>query len=197
MLELHALWPRSRANGPGVRFVVWFQGCTLGCPGCFNPETHATTPRLRLDEEVLAQRLAAERGALEGLTLSGGEPLQQPEGLLRLLRLVRESTDLSVILFSGYSIAEIERQALGPAIVALADVVIAGRYVASRRVARGVRGSANKQVRFVTSRYRTADLARTPEAEIRLDPDGTVHATGIDGGAALVQSAGLTARRCR
>ena len=38
---LHAFIPASRANGPGLRTVVFFQGCTLGCQGCFNPETHA------------------------------------------------------------------------------------------------------------------------------------------------------------
>jgi pyruvate-formate lyase-activating enzyme len=45
LLNLHALWPRSRANGPGVRMVLWLQGCTLGCPGCFNPATHAPESR--------------------------------------------------------------------------------------------------------------------------------------------------------
>ena len=39
--RIHAFEPRSRANGPGARFVVWFQGCTLGCPGCFNPHLWA------------------------------------------------------------------------------------------------------------------------------------------------------------
>ncbi|MCU0780030.1 MAG: radical SAM protein [Akkermansiaceae bacterium] len=39
-LRLHAFLPRSRANGPGWRSVVWVQGCSLGCPGCFNPQTH-------------------------------------------------------------------------------------------------------------------------------------------------------------
>ncbi len=39
-LRLHAFLPRSRANGPGWRSVVWVQGCSLGCAGCFNPQTH-------------------------------------------------------------------------------------------------------------------------------------------------------------
>ena len=46
---IHAIEPRSRANGPGVRFVVWLQGCTLGCPGCFNPSTHAAAGGRELD----------------------------------------------------------------------------------------------------------------------------------------------------
>ena len=39
-LRLHHFLPVSQVNGPGRRAVVWVQGCTLGCPGCFNPETH-------------------------------------------------------------------------------------------------------------------------------------------------------------
>lgn len=41
--RLHAVVPRSAANGPGVRYVVWSQGCALACPGCFNPETRPRT----------------------------------------------------------------------------------------------------------------------------------------------------------
>ena len=53
-IRLHAFEPASRANGPGPRAAVWFQGCTLGCPGCFNPDTHPHEPRLViLDDPVL------------------------------------------------------------------------------------------------------------------------------------------------
>ena len=50
--RIHATASASRANGPGRRFVVWFQGCTLGCAGCFNPATHAAAgPTLELDDD--------------------------------------------------------------------------------------------------------------------------------------------------
>ncbi|NJO00209.1 MAG: 4Fe-4S cluster-binding domain-containing protein, partial [Anaerolineales bacterium] len=39
LLRLHQFLPQSRVNGPGLRAVLWVQGCSLGCPGCFNPQT--------------------------------------------------------------------------------------------------------------------------------------------------------------
>jgi anaerobic ribonucleoside-triphosphate reductase activating protein len=60
MLNLYALWPRSHANGPGVRLVLWFQGCTLGCPECFNLTTHAPEARWQVSTEVLITRIVAE-----------------------------------------------------------------------------------------------------------------------------------------
>ena len=67
---------RSRVNGPGLRSVIWVQGCTRGCPGCFNPHTHPHDPRHLLDPEALAQRLMRVPDT-DGITLSGGEPFEQ------------------------------------------------------------------------------------------------------------------------
>ena len=77
-VRIHAFEPASRANGPGLRAVVWFQACTLGCPGCFNPDTH--DPRAGYDAHTagLAASVLALRPTVAGLSVSGGEPLQQP-----------------------------------------------------------------------------------------------------------------------
>ena len=56
-LRLHAFLPRSRANGPGVRAVIWVQGCSLGCPGCFNPQTHAFSGGEVVTVEELFERI--------------------------------------------------------------------------------------------------------------------------------------------
>lgn len=57
--RLHAIEPHSRANGPGLRTVVWFQGCTLRCPGCFNPETHDPGDGCEADTETVAEEILA------------------------------------------------------------------------------------------------------------------------------------------
>jgi anaerobic ribonucleoside-triphosphate reductase activating protein len=95
-MKIHAMERCSRANGPGSRFVVWFQGCTLGCPGCFNPKTHRTDGR-----EISVDELASQiPGDIEGITLSGGEPLQQAEAAAELLDVAR-ARGLSTLAFSG------------------------------------------------------------------------------------------------
>jgi anaerobic ribonucleoside-triphosphate reductase activating protein len=179
-VQLHAVEPRSRANGPGARFVVWFQGCTLGCPGCFNPATHAGGGR-SVDVDELAQQLAdtARDHRIEGLTLSGGEPLQQPDAARALLDAAR-ALGLSTLAFSGYTIDEIRALPGGPAVLARLDVLIDGRYVAADRLATGLRGSANQRIQLLTQRYTRADVEATPVAEIRIGPTGDVILTGVD-----------------
>ena len=56
-IRLHAFESASRANGPGLRAVVWFQGCTLGCPGCFNPGTHNASGGYDSDTDTLAAEI--------------------------------------------------------------------------------------------------------------------------------------------
>jgi hypothetical protein len=106
---LHALIPASRANGPGLRAVVFFQGCTLACRGCFNPDTHPYTGT-EVAAEAVAERLlrAHKEHGVEGVTFSGGEPMQQADSLLRLIQgLRRQAPELSFGLFSGYSDLEL------------------------------------------------------------------------------------------
>lgn len=181
-LRVHAWEPRSRANGPGMRFVLWLQGCSLGCPGCFNPATHAVEPRQVLQVgELVAMILAqGDRDRIEGVTLSGGEPLEQPEGALALVAALRAQTSLSILIFSGYTIEEIRAQPLGPAILQHIDVLVDGRYRAGQRLGHGLRGSHNQQIHLLSDRYTLADVEATPEAEIHIDPQGRITLTGVN-----------------
>ena len=172
-LRIHAVERRSRANGPGTRYVVWVQGCTLGCNGCFNPATHARGVAAR-DVGELVRDIRAS--AVDGLTISGGEPFEQPEALLALT----SALDLSIIVFSGFTRAEIERQPLGPAILDQIDVLIDGRYVEKRRLARGLRGSSNQVVHLLSARHAQEEIDATPEGEVTIGPDGDVRVSGVD-----------------
>lgn len=178
VLRLHAVEPRSFANGPGCRTVVWFQGCALGCPGCFNPATHDEAPFVSCAASSLAARVAATSG-IEGVTFSGGEPLQQSEGLLAVLRRLRAETRLSVLLFSGFTLHEIQEQPVGRDILRHVDVLVDGRFVAARRLGRGLRGSANQRVHLLTSRYSETELQAVPEVEILVKTDGRLVVTGF------------------
>lgn len=181
IVRVHAVEPRSRANGPGVRFVVWFQGCTLGCPGCFNPATHAVDPARGTPGNTPIDELAAAMAAAgaTGLSLSGGEPLQQPQAARALLDAAR-ARGMSTLAFSGYTIDEIRGLPGGPEVLARLDVLIDGRYVAGDRLATGLRGSANQRIQLLTDRHSLAEVEATPVAEIRIGPGGEVILTGVD-----------------
>lgn len=180
ILRIHHLEPSSRANGPGKRFVVWVQGCTLGCPGCFNPATFSKDGGTGMPIDRLAEQVLSQQDSIEGITISGGEPLQQIQPLSAFLKIIKKQSQLSVLVFSGFTWAEIQRISGAQAALALIDVLLAGRYQADRRLARGLSGSSNKTIHFLTERHTLRDLQSIPEAELLINPDGSITATGID-----------------
>ncbi|NTV35707.1 MAG: radical SAM protein [Anaerolineaceae bacterium] len=179
-MSIHQIEASSRANGPGIRTVIWLQGCTLACPGCFNPETHPAGKGEEMDWKDLSQNLIHQSKAIEGITISGGEPLQQASSLKPFLSVIRNQSNLSIILFTGYSWKEILNNAEYYTIVKLTDVVLAGRYNQKKRTARSLIGSSNKTMHFMTRRYDSLDFEAIPEAEVLISEDGTITYTGID-----------------
>ena len=178
MLRLFAFLPRSRANGPGERAVIWVQGCTLACPGCFNPGSHDPRAGEALSVETLFRDIAEIRG-IEGVTISGGEPLQQYRPLLRLLKRVRLELGLSVIVWSGFSWEQVGRMPDAGRLFQSVDVLICGRFEQTRLIARAMRGSDNKTVHFLSGRYTLADIESVPESEVIIGPDGRITVSGV------------------
>ncbi len=178
-MRIHQRENASRANGPGQRAVIWTQGCTLACPDCFNPETHLNQSGQDVDVAELVDWLLAQPAELEGLTISGGEPFQQPSALAALLTAVRSQSHLSILVFTGYTQKELLAIPSAAQTLDNIDLLISGRYIASQRVASSLIGSANKTAHFLTNRYTIADLLTVPEAEIWINPDGSVTFSGI------------------
>ena len=178
-INVHGTLPRSRANGPGERMVIWLQGCALGCRGCFNPATHAFAPASVMPVSTLLADITSAARELDGVSVSGGEPFAQPQALRDLLRGVKEDTGLSVLVFSGYNLAEIERHPLRARVLPFIDVLVAGRFVEARRVGHGLIGSANQRIHRLSDRYQLADLESVPEAEVQIDAAGKITATGV------------------
>ncbi|MGN9907594.1 4Fe-4S cluster-binding domain-containing protein [Phytohabitans sp. LJ34] len=177
--RVHAVLPRSVANGPGQRFTIWSQGCALACPGCFNPETHGLAGGAVRTVGELVDAVLAEVPGIEGVTLTGGEPLEQPGAVAAFCAQVTARADLGVIVLTGFTRAEIEADPARAGAVAAVDLVVAGRYNRRMPVATGLRGSANKVYWDRTGRYRPSELAAVPELEVTLGVDGTVTVTGM------------------
>lgn len=165
----------TRALGPGLRSAVWVQGCPFRCAGCIAPDWIPVDGGRRVPVTDLAAELLADP-EVTGLTFSGGEPMRQAAGLAHLARRARAERDLTLIVFTGFRLAELRRKPPGPGVPDLlgqADVVIDGRYVAARNDGRGLRGSDNQRVHLLTGRLADAyaELAAGPRrTEIRLRP---------------------------
>lgn len=124
MLRLHAFAPCSTVNGPGIRAVIWVQGCQLHCIGCFNEATHNRGLGHGVDPIGLANHI--NKLNVRGLTVSGGEPLQQAKSLALLLGALDSEKD--VLLYSGYSVAEAMKAASLRAVLLRCDAALMGRY---------------------------------------------------------------------
>lgn len=178
-LTVHEFLPLTLANGPGARCCLWLQGCTLNCPGCFNPETHGMKDGSLVDVSDVFQWIKSAPG-IEGLTVSGGEPLQQCESLVELLHLVRQNTPLSTLIFTGYTLEEVQSMPSFKNLRQLIDVLITGRYVAHAENRTGFIGSASKTVHYFSSRYDSKDLESVPISEVIISPTGHLAITGVE-----------------
>jgi len=187
ILNLHAVIPGSLANGPGRRFAVWFQGCSKACDGCFNPDTHDFAPRFPVDVRDLVSQIAAQKN-VEGLSVSGGEPFEQADGLLELLRRTRKEAEcgllppeFSILVFSGLTIEAIRTLPKGQEILDLVDVLIDGSYDAEKAAPPGsFVSSTNQRVHLLTSRHAMNDFRTLPEAEVIIGADGNITCSGVN-----------------
>jgi anaerobic ribonucleoside-triphosphate reductase activating protein len=157
-LNIAQLCPETRVLGPGKRFVIWVQGCPFRCPQCVAPDWIPIENKNLVSINDLADRITAIHD-LEGVTLSGGEPMLQAEGLATLVRRVRKvRPHLSVMAFSGFTLRHLRRKARTDSgireLLNELDVLIDGFYRADLNDDVGLRGSSNQRIHFLTPRYR-------------------------------------------
>ena len=144
---------RTEVEGPGLRTAIWVQGCTLNCPGCCNQEFLPHGGGSHWEVKELAE-YCAQISEVEGITLLGGEPLQQPEEVKLFLQELREICGHSVMLFSGYTWKYIKKQPLHSEIVSMCDLVVAGPFIQKYTpTTRRWIGSENQTIHFITERY--------------------------------------------
>ena len=135
--------------GPGTRAGIWTQGCTIGCPGCVSRDTWDADPRTAVPVAAVLGWLTSLAGPVDGVTVSGGEPFQQPGALAALLRGIRAwrgDRSVDVLVYSGYAFSRLAASAAAREILGLCDAVVAGPYVERRNTGLPLRGSANQRI---------------------------------------------------
>jgi anaerobic ribonucleoside-triphosphate reductase activating protein len=192
ILQVALIVPHTEAEGPGDRFAIWVQGCPLRCPGCCNPEMLAVkdAQAMRASDVIAQARALFVDGVIEGVSFLGGEPTAQAEALAAVAAGVQQA-GLSVMVFSGYTLAELRARndASTNALLAHTDLLVDGRYVeAERTTARRYIGSDNQVLHFLSARYRDDDprFAATNTLEIRMQ-NGAITVNGFPIHGALTQ----------
>lgn len=172
--------------GPGRRAVIWVQGCPFACRDCIVPESWDTEGGEQACVEELAEWTLAQPD-IEGLTLSGGEPMAQAGALLQLVTQIRAKRNLGVVCYTGYTHEHLrghgapeQRQLLQEI-----DLLIDGVYLEQRHADLLWRGSANQRLICLSERYRKMLTTLTPGAdrsagiEFFMDTRGAVAFAGV------------------
>ena len=138
--------------GPGNRICIWTQGCSKQCRGCISPELRPFIGN-DIEENLLANIITyiAHNNECDGITLSGGDPFEQPTSLLKLLKLVRNDFN-DILVYTGFNLSDIENGALGSdaeMCLDFLDVLIDGQYIEELNFDNCVlRGSTNQEIHF-------------------------------------------------
>ena len=164
----------TEAEGPGRRWAVWVQGCSIRCAGCCNPEMFDA----RRGRDVAVDELVASvPDHVEGISVLGGEPFDQADELAALARGVK-ARGKTVMVFSGYTLAELRARDV---VLDDVDLLVDGRFDESRPEPpppRGRRwiGSTNQVMHWLSDAYREDDPAMRAAntLEIRYSARGLV-----------------------
>ena len=183
LLSIDRIQNGTRALGPGLRAVVWFHGCSRNCPGCIAAEMNQSQESELYTPSQLADRICSLRD-IEGITLSGGEPLEQPAAALtEFLEILRARTSLSIMLFTGYLRAEVEQKPETHGILNLLDILVDGPYVQELDHGELWRGSSNQTIHFLSERFasfaETLPRRKGRPMEFVISQSGSLYFTGI------------------
>jgi anaerobic ribonucleoside-triphosphate reductase activating protein len=172
-MQIAQMVPCTEAEGPGKRFAIWFQGCPLRCPGCCNPEflPFKGGQNKTLDEMTTLLSQARDERQIEGVTLLGGEPFAHATAAVALAMVSRQLS-LSVMVFSGYILEELQNRPEPEVseLLSLTDILVDGPYERDKpdKERRWI-GSTNQRIHFLTDRYSFDDQWRTRNTlEIRV-----------------------------
>ncbi len=182
-LRLYGFLKESSANGPGIRSVVWVQGCLRGCPGCFNPGSLDPAAGKEYSIEKVLSMIPF--GIIEGVTFSGGEPFLQAGAFAELAAEIK-ARDRDILVYTGYRLEELQESgSLNiEALLKLADILIDGPYKMDNPSLHPWAGSGNQRILKMkkgkaVGQYFAPDGPVPLDSEIHIMEDGTVITTGF------------------
>ena len=157
----------SIVDGPGLRMVIWTQGCKHNCKGCHNPQTHSLTKGYEVDTKEIINKMASLK-LQQGITLSGGEPFLQPAPLVEIAKEAK-NMNLDVWSYTGFKFEElIDRK--NPLyfenveLLKYIDVIVDGPFIEEQR---------NLMLKFKGSEnQRTIDVQKSLEAGYVIEREG-------------------------
>ena len=130
-LRLLRTFKETIVDGVGLRYSIYFSGCSHACPGCHNEYSWNPNNGTELTYEILNE-IANEinqNELLDGITISGGDPLFNPKDMLKVLKFLKEKTKKNIWMYTGYTLEEIKKDNLRKKCLKYVDVLVDGRFI--------------------------------------------------------------------
>lgn len=172
-LRVAGIAKESIVDGPGIRLVIFTQGCPHRCRGCHNPQTHDLAGGDVVDTDYLLS-LAGRAKLIRGVTFSGGEPFLQPAPLAQLGRQIK-ALGLNIVTYTGYLYEELV--ALGRSdkavkeLLTCTDILVDGPFrMEERDISLAFRGSRNQRLIDIPKSVAAGKVVQweDPNADFRL-----------------------------
>jgi anaerobic ribonucleoside-triphosphate reductase activating protein len=130
-LKMLGTYKETVVDGEGLRYSIYFSGCTHSCKGCHNKESwcpdNGKLVNLEYLEEIVNE--INSNPLLDGITLSGGDPLYNPEEMLEIVKYLKEKTGMNIWLYTGYTIEELRKDNKRMAVLEYVDTIVDGKFV--------------------------------------------------------------------
>ena len=144
-LRVAGVIEESIVDGPGLRFVLFLQGCRLRCPGCQNPQTWDFDGGTLVNAAEVLERIKRDP-IVHGVTFSGGEPFEQAEALLPLAVALKEQ-GYHLMAFTGYTLEQLLQKPEYEAFLEKLDLLVDGPFIeAQKSLGLRFRGSRNQRI---------------------------------------------------
>ena len=130
-LRILGTYKETVVDGEGLRYSIYFAGCTHACKGCHNKESWCPDNGTLITEEYLDKIINEinSNPLLDGITLSGGDPLYNPEEMLEVIKYLKEKTGMNIWLYTGYTIEELRKDNKRMAVLEYIDTLVDGKFV--------------------------------------------------------------------
>lgn len=182
ILMTYKILQTTKAEGPGVRFCIWTQGCSKHCEGCYARDTWDFDSGIPYDTAEIIDMIALQKEKIEGVTFLGGEPFEQAEALYDIAKASR-SMGLSVLCFSGMTYKEIlnSKNSFYKKLLSCLDILVDGGFIKEKLdYKRPWVGSTNQNYIFLTDRYNLKDILKCKnKIEVHIDSNGKLFLNGM------------------
>lgn len=169
--------------GPGRRVAIWTQGCPLSCTGCLSPDLNDASGGKDIPLTRITDELIRKQRHFTGITITGGEPFAQYGQLTSFCRTIKETCDLDILVYSGYTIGQLDASFPDGVFRKYIDILIDGPYNNEVPCGDGVRGSSNQRIlKLSMEGEEGCTLQQNDEPwSMAVSENGSIYFTGVPG----------------